>query len=161
MYLFQPFQRFQVCLMLLYLHSNMYLFQQKRKSHKKSLTIIYIPICTYFNHLPRTGVYLYQVNLHSNMYLFQPIPRQTAVWAAFYLHSNMYLFQQDSNTNGLSNDTNLHSNMYLFQPAGICAVDNWALVFTFQYVPISTCPRRRKKRCQNCIYIPICTYFNA
>ena len=54
-----------------YLHSTMYLFQQKCKCILTFHNIIYIPLCIYFNKLQlRLGDDFR--NLHSTMYLFQP-----------------------------------------------------------------------------------------
>ena len=137
MYLFQQLPARVCALWLLHLHSTMYLFQPAAFMIFLSTSVIYIPLCIYFNPDKYAHLYLSWKHLHSTMYLFQQSYPLFHGHFYRYLHSTMYLFQRGITAVLLRLYFHLHSTMYLFQP-----------VFFNPFIsPIF-------------IYIPLCIYFN-
>ena len=136
----------------------MYLFQPLSIRKVCGRTVIYIPLCIYFNlnfscqnlrRHPFTFHYVsistklfpafmrYLCYLHSTMYLFQLLYNFCASWILFIYIPLCIYFNLIDWSIGISHWLNLHSTMYLFQL--------WTIsIFTkSQY-----------------IYIPLCIYFN-
>ena len=93
MYLFQQLPARVCALWLLHLHSTMYLFQPAAFMIFLSTSVIYIPLCIYFNPDKYAHLYLSWKHLHSTMYLFQQSYPLFHGHFYRYLHSTMYLFQ--------------------------------------------------------------------
>ena len=70
---------------VLHLHSTMYLFQPKDHDELVRISVIYIPLCIYFNFKAILAP-LVRYNLHSTMYLFK---RETIITICMSL--NIYI----------------------------------------------------------------------
>ena len=138
MYLFQLCVWCRLFVLMIDLHSTMYLFQLSRK-----LFVDFLPLFT-FHYVSISTLSFPEStdavkHLHSTMYLFQPEPIYPKVYHYSHLHSTMYLFQQALTR---------YNAMITAR-------------FTFHYVSISTINCFHRSCNIFVIYIPLCIYFNV
>ena len=138
MYLFQQLGRSLDSCIRLYLHSTMYLFQRVcacESNHQ--LTVIYIPLCIYFNVIQLINMFHFGENLHSTMYLFQPVLYDrnsylVLIYIPLCIYFNRWPCQPSSAP------FNIYIPLCIYFNDTTTSTDTVSATFTFHYVSIST-----------------------
>ena len=119
------------------LHSTMYLFQHYMPDISGKVTLIYIPLCIYFNSESASGTSsAVMIYIPLCIYFNMSIRMYCSQSSAIYIPLCIY-FNRNARRSSIQSWINLHSTMYLFQ--------------LFNVIVLSSIHR---------IYIPLCIYFN-
>ena len=115
MYLFQQRKLIGMSYYMLNLHSTMYLFQPKYPETANGLTNIYIPLCIYFNKETSCNInqpYSFTFHYVSISTYRLSIVERLHHWFTFHYVS----ISTKMKKHPCFQQNNLHSTMYLFQP---------------------------------------------